>query len=161
MLVPATDVYRAARRRPDDDLVHVYVGRVQEPAALRGREHRDGVVRAERAEVRAFQGVNGDVHFGEVFGVFVLVEAEADLLADEEHRGLVALALAYHDSAAHRHRVHLLAHRLDRDVVGILAVALPHRARGGDGRLLAHAQEVEGYVDAVQLLSHQSKAPEN
>ena len=35
-----------------------------------------------------------------------------------------------------------LAHRLDRHVVGVLAVALPHRARRGDGRRLAHAQEV-------------------
>ena len=153
------NVNRAARRRPDDDLVHVDVGRVQESAALRGGEHGDGVVRAERAEVRAFQGVNGDVNVWEVFGVRVLVEARADLLADEEHGCFVALALADDDATAHRHGVHLLAHRLDRDVVGVLAVALTHRPRGGDGRGLAHAQEVQGYVDAVQLLSHARKLP--
>src|SRR5437588_3938289 len=150
------NINRAARRRPDDDLVHVDVGRVQKPAALGGGEHGDGVVRAQRAEVRAFQGVNGDVNVWEVVRRSVLVVARADLLADEEHGGLVALALADDDATAHRHYVHLLAHRLDRHVVGVLAVALPHRPRSGDGRRLAHAQEVQGYVDAVQLLSHEN-----
>src|SRR2546421_12591440 len=89
-----------------------------------------------------------------LFPYTTLFRSLADLLADEEHRGLVALALADDDATAHRHGVHLLAHRLDRDVVGILAVALPHRPRSGDCRRLAHAQEVQGYVDTVQLLSH-------
>src|SRR5256714_1295838 len=153
------NVNRAARRRPDDDLVHVDVGRVQEPAALGGGEHRVGVVRARAAGVCALGRVNGDFNVGEVFGVRVVVVARADLLADEEHGCLVALALADDDATAHRHDVHLLAHRLYGHVVGVLAVALPHRPRRSDGRGLAYAQEVQGYVDAVQLLSHARKLP--
>ena len=40
----------------------------------------------------------------------------ADLLADVEHRRLVALALADHDRAVDVDGLHLVAHRLDRDV---------------------------------------------
>src|SRR5205085_6652011 len=91
--------------------------------------------------------------------VHAVLLALADVLAAEEHRGPVGLALAPDDATAHRHGVHRLAHRLDRDVVGVLAVALPHRPRSGDCRRLAHAQEVQGYVDTVQLLSHARKLP--
>ena len=71
------------------------------------------------------------------------MRADADLLADVEHRRLVALALADDDRAVDRHRVHLAPHRLDRHLVGLVPVALPHRVRAGDGRLLDDAQEVE------------------
>ena len=67
----------------------------------------------------------------------------ADLLADVEHRRLVALALTDDDRAVDRHRIHLAPHRLDRDLIGLVPVALPHRVRAGDGRLLDDAQEVE------------------
>ena len=69
--------------------------------------------------------------------------AMPDLLADVEHRRLVALALADDDGAVDRHGVHHLAHRLDGDLVGLVAVALAHRVRAGDGRLLDDAQELE------------------
>src|SRR5437867_2970731 len=65
-----------------------------------------------------------------------------DLLPDVEHRRLVALTLADHHRAAHGQAVHRLPHRLDGDVVGEAAVALPHRARRVDRRLLAYAQEL-------------------
>src|SRR5712691_1368340 len=58
------DVDHAARRWPDDDLVHVNIRRVQQTAALSRRQHGDRVVRAERAQVRAFQRIDGDVHLG-------------------------------------------------------------------------------------------------
>ena len=35
-----------------------------------------------------------------------------------------------------------LPHRLDRDLVGVATLALPHRARGRDRRLLHHPQEL-------------------
>ena len=36
-----------------------------------------------------------------------------------------------------------LAHRLDGDLIGLVAVALAHRVRAGDGRLFDDAQELE------------------
>ena len=67
----------------------------------------------------------------------------ADLLADVEHRRLVALAFADDDRAVDGHRVHLAAHRLDGDRVGLVPIALSHRVGAGDGGLLDDAQEVE------------------
>ena len=68
---------------------------------------------------------------------------QADLLADEEHRRLVALALTDDDRAVDRHRVHHLAHRLDGDLIGLVAIALAHRVRAGDGGLLDDAQQLQ------------------
>ena len=34
-------------------------------------------------------------------------------------------------------------HRLDGDLIGLVAVALAHRVRAGDGRLLDDAEELE------------------
>ena len=94
--------------------------------------------RAGGAEVGALERVDGDVDLGRA----VLAAARADLLADVEHRRLVALALADDDPAVDGQGVHLAPHRLDRDVVGVLAVAAAHGLRGGDGRLLGDADEV-------------------
>ena len=40
-------------------------------------------------------------------------------------------------------RVHHLAHRLDGDLVGLVAVALPHRVRARDRGLFDDAEEFE------------------
>ena len=69
--------------------------------------------------------------------------AMPDLLADVEHRRLVALAFADDDRAVDRHRVHHAAHRFDGDLIRPVAIALPHRVRAGDGRLFDDAQELE------------------
>jgi hypothetical protein len=66
----------------------------------------------------------------------------ADLLADVQHRRLVALALADDHRAAHRQAIHRLAHRLDGDAVRVLPVALPHRPRTGDGGVLDHGEKL-------------------
>ena len=139
------DVDAAARRGPDHDLLHVDVGRVEEPALARRGEHRDGVVGSGRAQVGPLERVHGDVDLG-VPEASVLVGA--DLLADVQHGCLVALALPDHDGAVDREGVHLRAHGLHGDLVGVLALAVAHRARGGDGRLLGDSQEVwlEVYV---------------
>ena len=71
---------------------------------------------------------------------------EPDLLADVEHRRLVALAFADDDGAVDRHGVQHSPHRLDGGLVGLVAVALAHRVRAGDGRLLDDAEELEGEV---------------
>ena len=69
--------------------------------------------------------------------------AETDLLADIEHRRLVALPFANDNRAVDRHRVHDLAHRLDGDMVRPVAVALAHGVSAGDGRLLDDAKKLE------------------
>ena len=51
---------------------------------------------------------------------------EVDLLADVEHRRLVALAFADDDCAVDGDGVHGVPHGLDGDVVGVFAVALAH-----------------------------------
>ena len=68
---------------------------------------------------------------------------QPDLLADVEHRRFVALAFADDDRAVDRHRVHHLAHRLDGHLVGLVAVALPHRVRARDRGLLDDAKKLE------------------
>ena len=80
----------------------------------------------------------------------------ADLLADVEHRRLVALAFADDDGAVDRHGVHHPAHRLDGDLVGLVAVALAHRVRAGDGRLLDDAQELEREIGIHESQSESS-----
>ena len=88
--------WRVARRRSDDDLVHVDVGSVQEPATLGGGQHGDR--RPDRtggAEVGALERIDGDVD--------CRVRppdpsTRRRLLADVEHRRLVALALSDHDA---------------------------------------------------------------
>ncbi len=130
------EVHRALGRRPDDDLLHVAVGRVQQTALVGGGEHGDRVRLAGGAEVGALERIDGDVDLR------LVGQLRADLLADEEHRRLVALALADHDRAAHRQRVHRLPHGLDRDLVRVVALALPHRPRGRDRRLLHDPQKL-------------------
>ena len=132
------EVDDVARRRSDDDLVHVAVGRVQQTALVRRRQHGDGARRTRGAEIGALERIDRDVDLE------VLVTPAAHVLADEQHRRLVALALADHHRAAHGQRVHGLAHRLHGDVVGVLALPLPHGARRLDGCELGHTQEVAG-----------------
>src|SRR6185295_18680724 len=84
------DVDGAAGGGADDELLHVDVGSVEQAAALGGGEHGDRVRSAGGAEVRPLQGIDGDVHADGA----ILVPLRADLLADVEHRRLVALAFA-------------------------------------------------------------------
>jgi hypothetical protein len=58
----------------------------------------------------------------------------------------VALAFADDDRAVDRHCVHHPAHRLDGDLVGLVAVALPHRVRARDGGLFDNAEKLEREV---------------
>ena len=67
----------------------------------------------------------------------------AHALADVQHRGLVALAFADHDGAAHGYRIHHPAHGLHRNLVGVFAVALAHGVGAGDGRLFHHTHELQ------------------
>src|SRR6185503_5628309 len=90
------------------------------------------------AEVGALQRVDGDVDLGIDLP---LGPTAAERLADVEHGSLVALPLADDDGAAHLEAVELLAHRLHRHLVGVLSLAVAHRARGGDGGLFGHTKK--------------------
>ena len=66
-----------------------------------------------------------------------------DLLADIEHRRLVALALADHHGAVDLERVERRAHRLDRGMIGRFLVAATDELRRGDRRRLGHPDHFE------------------
>ena len=147
------------RAWPDHQLLHVEIGRVQQSAAVRGREHGDGVRRTGRTQVRALERIDRDVHLRELVGGAVPVPiarmGHPDLLADVQHRRLVALALADHNRAVDRHAVHHPPHRLHGNLIGLVAVALAHRVRTRNGGLFDHAQEFEGKVRIHMTINSQ------
>ncbi len=69
--------------------------------------------------------------------------AGADLFADIEHRRLVALALADHHRAADVEHVELVAHRIDRGLIGGLLVAATDQLGRGQRRGFRDAGETE------------------
>jgi hypothetical protein len=105
-------------------------------------------------EVRALEGIDGDVdprHLG-------VREVAADPLADVEHRGFVALALADDDPAAELDLVHGPAHRLGGRGVRRVALAATHEPRRVDGRRLGDPDHLEGeqllHRVSLSLLGH-------
>ena len=72
--------------------------------------------------------------------------AVADLLADVEHRRLVALAFADDHGAAQVHEAERLAHRLGGRLIGPVAIAAPHEPRRGQRRRLGHANDLQCQV---------------
>ena len=111
---------------------------MQQPAALGGREHRDGSGRACGAEVGPFQRVDSNIDFAHRLAVFLL---EPDLLADVEHRGFIALAFTDDDGGRHGHSIQNAPHRLHRRLVGQRAVAPAHGSRRIDRSLFHHPHE--------------------
>ena len=76
----------------------------------------------------------------------------ADSFPDEEHGSFVALALADHDRAVHRHFVHHFPHRFDGGLIGLMSVAQPHRLCRFDCRFFDDAQKFQTQFD-FHLLS--------
>ena len=70
--------------------------------------------------------------------------ADPDALADVQHRGLVALALADDDRAGELDLVHRRPHRLGRGAVGAIAIAATHHPGRRDGGRLGHPDHLEG-----------------
>jgi hypothetical protein len=91
----------------------------------------------------AFQRIERDVDLGA--GAL----GRADLLADEQHRRLVALALTDDDGPVHVELVERGAHRLDGGGVGRLLVAAADQLGSGDRRRFGHADHFED-EDAVE-----------
>ena len=121
------------------DLLHVDARpRIEHRPALGQRDHGQRVGHAERGQPGALQRIDGDVDLGR--------DAVADLLAVEEHRRLVLLALADHHHAVHRDGVQHRAHRVHGGLVGSLLVAAADLAGGGQRGRLGHADELEREV---------------
>ncbi len=108
----------------DGDLVHVDVGRIEEAAVLGHGDDGQRIGQALGGDGRALERIERDVDLGRA-GL-----GQPDLLADIEHRRLVALALADHDGAVDGERVQRRAHGVDRGLVGLLLVATAHQLGG-------------------------------
>ena len=119
----------------DRDLLHVDVGRVQQRAAIGHRHGRDRARHVLGAQRGAFQRIDGDID--------LRAGIEPDLLADEQHRRLVALALADHDGAFDRQLVELAPHRVDRGLVGRLFLAMAAQPRRRHRGALRHPHDLE------------------
>ena len=140
--------------RPDRQLLHVDVGRVEQPALLGDREHGERVRPGLGGDRRPLERVEGDVDLRPA------ALRRADLLADIEHRRLVALALADHHRAVHLERVERRPHRLDGGMVGGLLVAPADQLRRRDRRRfghphhLQHQHPVENVACAHHIIAH-------
>ena len=121
--------------RADRDLVHIDVGRVEQRAAFRHRHGGDRARHVLGAQRRAFERIDRDVDLRPGF--------RADLLADEQHRRFVALALADHDRAVDRQLVELAPHGVDGGLVGGLLVAVAAQPRRRHRRAFGHAHDLE------------------
>ncbi len=150
------EVDEPARLRPDNDFLHVAIGRAQQAAAVGGREHGDRPRRAGGAEVGAFERINRDIHKG------CVVAALANFLAGIKQWRFVPLSLADHDLAIHRDQIHLGPHGFDRDMVGVSPFALAHGSGGSDGGALGNAEEIPGkfILDHIELHRQQWGRPQ-
>ena len=109
-------------------------------AGLGGGEDRDRAGLAVGDEVGALERVDRDVDPRHVLAIGA---GPPDPLADVQHRGLVALALADDDPAGEVDLVHGRAHRLGRRGVGCVLLAATHEPRRLDGGRLRHADHLQ------------------
>ncbi len=113
--------------RADRDLVHIDVGRVEQAAVFGNRQYRERVGAGFGGDGGAFERVERDVDARRA------CVAQSDLLADVQHRGLVALALADDDLAVDIQRVQRRAHGVDGQLVSLFLVAATDLGVAGDG----------------------------
>ena len=137
------EVDRVLARGSDNNFLHVTIGCVQQSAFFRRGQHGNRARSARRAQVGAFERIDGDIDF---WNLAAIGKLGADFLPDIEHRGLVALALANHDVAAHGDAIHGLAHGFGGDLVGQRAIALTHGSCGSDGSFFDDTQEFQRQV---------------
>ena len=136
--------------RPDRNLVHIGVGGVEQIALLGNRQHSQAVRPRLGADGGAFQRVERDID------PRPLARRVADLFADEQHRRLIALALADHDRAVHVQLVERGTHRLHRRRVRRLFIAAPDQLRRRNRRRLGHADHFkdEHAVERLAAFGH-------
>src|SRR5690606_34560272 len=95
--------HRVLRGWTHDQLLHVEIWSVKETAFVRRGQHGNRVRRAGRAQVRAFQRIDGDVDLRKGDALPFRLVRQADLLADVEHRRLVAFTFTDDDGAVDRY----------------------------------------------------------
>ena len=105
---------------------------MEQAASLRRGEDRDRIRLPMGDEVGPFQRIHRDVDLGDRPPVRLV--APADLLADVQHRCLVAFSLADDDRARHLELVHGPAHRLGGCQIRLVLGAAAHVASGSDCR---------------------------
>jgi len=127
--------------RPDRDLLHIDVRRVQQRAFIGHRNSGDRARHVLGAQRGTLERVDRDIDFRALPG--------PHLLADEQHRRLVKLALADHHGAVDRQVVELAPHGVDRGLIGRLLGAASAQPRRRDRRPLGHAHDLERQ-DALQ-----------
>jgi len=89
-------------------------------------------------------------------------KAAADFFADVKHGRLVALAFTDHNATTHRYGIHRFTHRFDGNVIGILTIALAHRACRGDCRGFTNAEEIQRqFAICPQLVTHKRSSPDS
>src|SRR5262249_49808757 len=133
------DVDHVAGLRADRQLFHVEDrARVEHGAPLGHGEDRERVGHALGHQRGAVDRVDRDVDLG--------TGAVADVLAVEQHRGVVLLTLPDHDDATHRYRIDKSAHRVDRGAVAALLVAASDPTAGGHRGRFGDPYQVKGEV---------------
>lgn len=105
--------------RADGKLVHIGVGRIEQAALFRNRQHGQRVGAGLCGDRRPFERIERDVDFRRAFGSL------ADFFADIEHRRFVAFALADHHRSIEIEAVERVPHGLDGGGVGGLFVTAP------------------------------------
>ncbi len=126
------------------DLLHVEDGGgVVHRTALGGGEHGDGVRAALGHQGGAVHRVDGDVHVGALTG--------ADVLAVEQHRGFVLLALTDDDHAVHLDGVDHGTHSVHGGTVTLVLHAASDPLTGRECGGLGHADQLHREV-AVRCL---------
>ncbi len=109
---------------------------MQEAAGLGHGDHRQGVVHGLGGERGAFQRIERDID--------LVAFAGPHLLADIEHRRLVAFAFADHHGGIHVDGVEGVAHGIDRHLVGVFLAAAPAQGRRRHGRRLGDTGDLDG-----------------
>ena len=108
---------------------------MQKGAARCHSDHGQGVWHVFRGQGGAFQRVKRDVNGGAAAG--------ADLFADKQHRCLVAFALADDHDARDIQQVQLVAHGIDRRLIGSFFIAAPDQFGRGKGGCFGHTGKAE------------------
>ena len=132
------EIHRVLRLRSDDQLLHVNVGRVQQPAPLGGGQHGDRTRGSGGAEVRALEGVDGDIDFGQPSSPFAPRPTRSPMKSIGAWSRSPS-PMTTRPSIGTRSSPR--AHRFHRNPVGTMAIALTHRVRAGNRRLLDHIQK--------------------
>jgi len=137
------EVDHVASARADDELLHVNVRRMEQAATFGRGQDSQRIRRSGGAQIRALERIDGDVDWRIRARRAV---SHPDLLANVEHRRLVALAFTNDDGAVDRNRVHFPPHGFHGDLIRLVPVPLTHRVRTRYRRLFDDTEKVERQV---------------